>query len=316
MSRYLERAEHTTRLLDVNLNLMLDESDTSSGHRWQRLLQSLGKPRRIKWSGDAYELARVMTFDTDNKSSVLSCIIRARENSRHVREQISTEQWHRINSLFLEVTRSELQTTLHTQAMAGTGEAPAAFLQQVLEAVHQFQGVTDSTMSHGEGWHFIQVGRYLERASATALLLEAYNNDVWCKEDCNEGNEYLEWMGLLRSATAFEAYCKVYTADLTPERILEFLLLDPEFPHSLRFSIDSLQTALEAIQSVSGKTRAEELQRLSGRLRASLGYASVDEILSGDVVAYLRNIQRQCQSVHETIYHLYVDYSVQAALAG
>jgi uncharacterized alpha-E superfamily protein len=309
MSRYLERAEHTTRLLDVNLNLMLDESETSSDHRWQRLLQSLGKPRRIKWSGDPYELARSMTFDTDNKSSVLSCIIRARENSRHVREQISTEQWHRINSLFLEVTRSELQTTLHTQALAGDGEAPAAFLQQVLEAVHQFQGVTDSTMSHGEGWHFIQVGRYLERASATALLLEAYNNDVWC-------NEYLEWMGLLRSATAFEAYCKVYTADLTPERILEFLLLDEEFPHSLRFSIDSLQNALTAIQSASGKNRAEELQRLSGRLRASLGYASVDEILSGDVVAYLRNIQRQCQSVHETIYHLYVDYSIQAALAG
>jgi uncharacterized alpha-E superfamily protein len=316
MSRYLERAEHTTRLLDVNLNLMLDESETSSDHRWQRLLQSLGKPRRIKWSGDPYELARSMTFDTDNKSSVLSCIIRARENSRHVREQISTEQWHRINSLFLEVTRSELQTTLHTQALAGDGEAPAAFLQQVLEAVHQFQGVTDSTMSHGEGWHFIQVGRYLERASATALLLEAYNNDVWCKEDCTEGNEYLEWMGLLRSATAFEAYCKVYTADLTPERILEFLLLDEEFPHSLRFSIDSLQNALTAIQSASGKNRAEELQRLSGRLRASLGYASVDEILSGDVVAYLRNIQRQCQSVHETIYHLYVDYSIQAALAG
>jgi uncharacterized alpha-E superfamily protein len=317
MSRYLERAEHTTRLLDVNLTLMLDESETSSDHRWQRLLQSLGKPRRTKFSGDAYELARTLTFDTENKSSVISCIIRARENSRHVREQISTEQWHRINSLFLEVTRSEMQTTLHTQALAGTGEAPAAFLQQVLEAVHQFQGVTDSTMSHGEGWQFIQVGRYLERAGATALLLEAYNADVWGKYDGPaEGNEYLEWMGLLRSATAFEAYCKVYTADLTPERILEFLLLDEEFPHSLRFSIDSLQTALKAIQSASGKSRAEELERLSGRLRASLGYASVDEILSGDVVAYLRNIQRQCQAVHETIYHLYVDYSIQAALAG
>jgi uncharacterized alpha-E superfamily protein len=65
---------------------------------------------------------------------------------------------------------------------------------------------------------------------------------VWAHpERVAEGNEYLEWMGLLRSATAFEAYCKVYTADLTPERILEFLLLDPEFPHSLRFSIDSLK---------------------------------------------------------------------------
>ena len=317
MSRYLERAEHTTRLLDVNLNLMLDESATSSDHRWQRLVQALGKPRRIRWNGDPYELARTLTFDVNNKSSVLSCIIRARENSRHVREQISTEQWHRLNSLYLEVTRPELQSVMHAEALQDNSETPAAFLQQVMEAVHQFQGVTDSTMSHGEGWHFIQVGRYLERATATAILLEAYHEDVWSQPDrLPEGNEYLEWMGLLRSATAFEAYCKVYTADLTPERILEFLLLDPEFPHSLRFSIDSLQTALQAIQRNSGKSRAEELHRIAGRLSAKLGFASVDEILSGDVVSYLRSIQQQCQAIHETIYHLYVDYSIQTALAG
>jgi uncharacterized alpha-E superfamily protein len=109
---------------------------------------------------------------------------------------------------------------------------------------------------------------------------------------------------------------QVYTADLTPERILEFLLLDHEFPHSLRFSIDSLKCALQAIQQESGKNRAEELHRIAGRLSASLGFASVDEILNGDVVGYLRGIQRQCQGIHETIYHLYVDYSIQAALAG
>ncbi len=165
-----------------------------------------------------------------------------------------------------------------------------------MEAVHQFQGVTDSTMSHGEGWQFIQVGRYIERASATAMLLEAYHEDLWgYPERIPEGNEYLEWMGLLRSATAFEAYCKVYTADLTPDWILEFLLLDEEFPHSLRFSIDSLQAALEAIQGESGKSRAEALRRLAGRLQALLSYSGVDEILSQDVVAYLRVFRRSAR---------------------
>ncbi len=86
-------------------------------------------------------------------------------------------------------------------------------------------------------------------------------------------------MGLLRSATAFEAYCKVYTADVTPDRILEFLLLDEEFPHSVRFSIDTLQNALEAIHGEGGKSRAEPLRRLVGRLQASLSYSSVEEIL-------------------------------------
>jgi uncharacterized alpha-E superfamily protein len=234
-----------------------------------------------------------------------------------VREQISTEQWHRLNSLYLQVTRPEIQIERQAEALAAGITRPSEFLQLVMEAVHQFQGVTDSTMSHGEGWQFIQVGRYIERASATALLLEAYDSDLWEHSDrVGEGNEYLDWMGLLRSATAFEAYCKVYTADLTPDRIFEFLLLDEEFPHSVRFSIDSVQCALEKIQGDSGKSRAETLQRLSGRLKASLSYSSVGEILSHDVVGYLRNIQAQCRAIHETIYELYVDYSIQAALAG
>lgn len=309
MSRYLERAEHTTRMLDVNLNLMLDESSTSSEHRWTRALHALGHPRELQWEGDPYTLTRMLTFDVTHKASIVACIIAARENSRHVREQISTEQWQRLNSLYLEVTRPGIEAEMEGQA--------TEFLQSVTEAIHQFQGVTDSTMSHGEGWQFIQVGRFIERASATATLLEAYHEDLWTHpERIPEGSEYLEWMGLLRSATAFEAYCKVYTADLTPDRILEFLLLDEQFPHSLRFAIDSMQCALEAIQRESSKQRAEPLHRLGGRLHAMLSFSSIDDILSQDVVAVLRNIQVQCRAIHNTIYELYVDYSIQAALAG
>ena len=317
MSRYLERAEHTTRLLDVNLNLMLDESAASAERRWQRVLDALGRPLDIEWMGEPYSLTQVLTFDTTNKASILSCIIAARENSRHVREQISTEQWHRLNSLYLQVTQPEMQIERQAKAQAAGTTSPSEFLQSVMEAVHQFQGVTDSTMNHGEGGQFIQVGRYIERASATALLLEAYHADLWeHPAPIGEGNEYLAWMGLLRSATAFEAYCKVYTADLTPKHIFEFLLLDEEFPHSVRFSIDSVQCALEKIQGDTGKSRAEDLRRLSGRLKASLSYSSADEILRQDVVGYLRSIQAQCRSIHDTIYELYVDYSIQTALAG
>ncbi len=204
-----------------------------------------------------------------------------------------------------------------SEALTSGTEQPSEFLQQVMEAVHQFQGVSDSTMSHGEGWQFIQVGRYIERASGDGDAAGGLSRGfVGAAGRVAEGNEYLDWMGLLRSATAFEAYCKVYTADLTPDQILEFLLLDEEFPHSLRFSIDSLQCALEEIQGDSGRSRAEPLRRLGGRLQASLNYSSVDEILNQDVVGYLGEIQEQCRAIHETIYELYVDYSIQAALAG
>ena len=321
MSRYLERAEHTTRLLDVNLSLMLDEIVASADHRWQRLLQSLANPRHVTWTGNPYALAETLLFSTEAKSSVLSCITSARENARHVREQISTEQWQRLNSLYLDVIRPEHRSLLQMGSPELSSEAPSAFMLHVLEAIHQFQGITDSTMSHGEGWHFIQVGRFLERAASTAKLLEAYHEDLWTQaEGSSETNQLLAWMGLLRSNTAFEAYCKVYTADLSPERIVEFLLLDPEFPHSLRFSIESVETALGAIYNNIGaktsKGRGEQLHRIAGRLSAQLGFLSIDELLSGNVVDFLHSIQRQCHEIHETIYLMYVDYPIQVALAG
>ena len=318
MSRYLERAEHTTRLLDVNLNLMLDESPSAAERRWVRVLQALNNPKGVEWKGDPYELVRSLTFDLESRSSILSLLISARENSRHVREQISTEQWHRLNSLYLQVTRPELQRQQEAGTMSLEPDAPTEFLQQVMEAVHQFQGVSDSTMSHGEGWQFIQVGRYIERASATASLLVAYHDDLWGERhaDMVGSNEYLDWMGLLRSATAFEAYCKVYTADLTPDRILEFLLLDEEFPHSLRFAVDSMRHALGAIERASGGVRTEPLQRIAGKIHSSLAYNSVDEIFERGVVPYLERIQHQLSEIHETMYNLYIDFTIQSALTG
>ncbi len=321
MSRYLERAEHSTRLLDVNLNLMLDESASSADHRWPRLLRSLAHPKRLKWEGNPYALATALTFDKDLKSSVVACVVQARENARHVREQISTEQWQRLNSLYLEVTRIEHRTIMEMDSPQASSEAPSAFLQTVMESTYQFQGITDTTMSHGEGWQFIQVGRFLERAGALAKLLEAYHDDLWAQPDLVvDSTQYLEWMGLLRSCTAFEAYCKVYTADLTPERILEFLLLDAEFPHSLRFSIEAVECALGKIFAKTGtkdaKARGEHLHRIAGRLSAQLSFSGVDELLSGNIIEYLHSIQRQCQTLHQGIYELYMDYPIQLALAG
>jgi uncharacterized alpha-E superfamily protein len=233
----------------------------------------------------------------------------ARENARQVREEISSDQWQRLNRLFHQVNRHKQEAT--------DDVLPSDFLLAVIEGVHLIQGVTDSTMSHGEGWHFIQVGRYMERACSMVTLLGLYHREFWGHPDQTpEAAEYLEWIGLLRSCTAFEAYCKVYTADISPDQIIEFLLLNPEFPHSVRYSVDCLQGALHAIHSESGKRRGTQLTRLAGRLQASLGFGQISEILSQDVGAYLRDILRQCRDIHETIYQVYVNYSIQTALAG
>jgi len=193
---------------------------------------------------------------------------------------------------------------------------PADTLSSVVDGIHLFKGVSDTTMIHGQGWQFIRLGRYLERAYAIATLLEVYQPGL-CSPPEREpvGYQYLEQVGLLRCCTAFEAYCKVYTADITADQILEFLLLNPQFPHSLRYSIDCLRQALVAIQLSSGRPPVDELTRVSGRLQASLSFVEVSDILAQDAGAYLHNILQQCRQTHDLIYRFYIQYSVEAALA-
>jgi uncharacterized alpha-E superfamily protein len=307
-SRYLERAEHTMRLVDINMGLMLDKSEVSTERRWKRVLAALGNPPDIEWHDDVYSLVHTLCFDATNDASVIACVIAARENARQIREAISTEQWQRLNRLFHDLSRLRPASPSDTQL--------SEFMPALIDGVHLFQGVTDTTLSHGEGWQFLQVGRFLERATANTKLLDVYQREVFINlDDSVDAYEYLEWIGLLRMCTAFEAYCKVYTADLSYERILEFLLLDPEFPHSIRFSIDRLHRSLYSIQQESHGHHAEELMRVSGRLQSSLGYGQISEILAHDPALYLRRILEQCRQIHDLIYEVYIQYSVQTALA-
>ncbi len=308
MSRYLERAENTTRQLDVTMSLMLDTGSANVETRWKRLLASLGKPAGFMWNGNPEQMARNLVFDGLNPASVMFCINGARENARQVREEISSEQWQRLNRLFHHMHSQNAQA----QFSAGVSDT----LVSVLDGIHLFQGVGDSTMIHGQGWQFIRLGRYLERAYATATLLEVYQEEMFTSSERDQaGYQYLELVGLLRCCTAFEAYCQVYTADLVPDRILEFLLLNRDFPHAIRYCVDTIRSAIDNIQHTGGRRSPDELTAGIGRLHAMLGYTTISEVISGDTAGFLHNIREQCLRIHELIYRYYVQYSIQSALA-
>jgi uncharacterized alpha-E superfamily protein len=308
MSRYLERAENTVRQLDVTMGLMLDTSDTSAEARWQRMMTSLGKVTELDWSGDLEAMARKLVFDGLNPASVTFCVNGARENARQVREEISSEQWQRLNRLFHQMHSPQAQAQFRTSIND--------YLASVLDGIHLFKGVSDTTMIHGQGWQFIRLGRYLERAYATATLLEVYQADLFhAAEREHSGYQYLELVGLLRCCTSFEAYCQVYTADLSPDRILEFLLLNRDFPHAIRYCVDGIRHAIESIQRTGGRRPPDELTAVIGRLHAQLGYTNIAEIITGDTGAFLHAIREQSMRIHELIYRYYVDYSIQSALA-
>lgn len=302
MSRYLERAEHTARLLGVTINQMLDQTPDGADKRWERLLRGLRVARQPKH--DPYAITCMLTLSTENKASILSCIAAARENARQVREMISSEMWEQLNRLYLQVRTTTMADLWNNETIA--------FFQAVKEGSHLFQGITDATMSHGEGWHFIQLGRFLERAQTTAPLLDVYFNDFPIAPPADHA-EYLEWVSLLKSCTAFEAYCKVYTAEIKPACVAEFLLLNAELPRSVRFAADTIQLSLHAIGRITGRS-AGRADRLAGRLRASLDYTQVDEILADNLHSYLAGIQHQAQDIHAAIYQTYVDYPVATVI--
>jgi uncharacterized alpha-E superfamily protein len=314
MSRYLERAEHTARLIDVNLALDLERSPAARGQYWVRVLQSLQAAPPADGI-DAYQVTRHLTFDPGNLSSVVACVSAARENARQVREQISSEMWEQINRFYLTVRRATIDTIWQRQ--------PHEFFRSVKEAIHFFQGLTDSTLGHAEGWQFIQAGRFLERGNAIATLLGAYyersERQTGGEADdraADQTAQYLEWVGLLKSCTAFEAYCRVYTADLLPERIAEFLLLDPVFPHSVRFSVDMVQAALRAISEATGQRANERANRLAGRLQATLRYGNIEEIMAEGLPSYLTDVEQQCVRIHNALYETYISYPVEHAMVA
>jgi uncharacterized alpha-E superfamily protein len=308
MARYLERAEHTARLVEVQLNLMLDQQPGIAERRWARILLSLGLEAPASFAIEGGTVARMLILDATKRSSVVSCIMQARENARQVREQISSPMWVHLNRLFHEIRRA---------AHAETDSDLMDFVAAVRDAGFLLQGVTDSTMVHDEGWQFIQIGRYLERAQMVAKLLDVHYREFDPRvESAADAREHLEWVGLLRSCTAFEAYCKTYTADLRPDRIAEFLLLNAEFPHTVRFSIDTVQRALNALPEAAQSRKASRLVRLAGRLSASLSYAQIDEVMGQGIQSYLEGIQRQCGQIHSSAYQGYIDYPIEMALSA
>jgi uncharacterized alpha-E superfamily protein len=299
MSRYLERAEHTARVMNVQLNLMLERGAETDDRHWERVLRSLG----IENENDleAFAFAQSLLHSTSSASSIVSCMSAARENARQVREQISSEMWERLNRQFHEVKDADED-----------GDA-RDFLQAIKDGVQLFQGVTDSTMTHGEGWQFIQAGRHLERAVSVAMLVGVHFEEF---QAAWGDLEPLEWIGLLQSCTAFEAYCKAYTAELRPNRVAEFLVLNPVFPHSVRFSADALATALKQIGGEVSSRRSARVERIAGRMQATLAFGQVDEIMSGGLPAYLDTVRRQCVQVHSALYQTYISYPVEAALGA
>jgi len=305
IGRYIERAEHFCRLSDVMLNAAVDRTDSArqAAHIALSAVGDEDVDPAVAIQRPA-EVVRALVFDRENTSSVVTSLARARENARQVRDQVTTESWERLNLLYLRITGPYAESAFD--------QSPAAFLHEIIADLHLFKGASDATMSHGEGWRFLLTGVYLERAQLIARLLDV------CFGDAAGGyllNDHFAQLSVLRMACALEPYLRVYTAELQPRLLMQFLLFDEEFPRSIRFCTarvhEHLTRASRYADMFEGSGGPE---RLAGRLSARLEFAEFDEVAQMGASAYLATIVQECARIHEAVYEAFVAYPLERRL--
>lgn len=313
MSRYIERAVAVSRLVDVTLHLELDAGDLEDetelwapllGARWDR---GLGAWRdRTEERGHAptsRDVRHCLTFDLENPDSLLSCVRSARAAARGVRESISSEMWERLNTLHLSLVDPRLAQEAE--------ENPHAFYSRVREGAQYFQGLAESTLMHDEDWHFIRLGMYLERCTNVARSMELQSHLLVLNEQARH-DDTVRWLAVLRSCGSAEGYARYYSLRVEPARVIEFLLLNPLFPQSLRFGLNTAWSALSAIAHGRDATQAGRLVganpglRALGLLRARLEHAAVDEILEEGLKPFLQDLQARIAAVSDDVTRTYL----------
>jgi uncharacterized alpha-E superfamily protein len=284
MSRYIERAENTARMMDVNYQTsLLPQSTALAQAGWEGVLSiSELTPLFNSWhqSVIAKEVMEFMVKDEMNPSSIISCIQSARENARAVRGTLTTELWETHNQTWLEVKR---------MLKAGEFEAdPAKFFEWVKFRSHLSRGVTVGTMLMDEALHFMRLGTFLERADNTARLLDvkfhALQDEFFGAASAKDQEyDFYHWSAILRSVSGFEIYRKVYRDVIKPERVAELLILRADMPRSLHASVNGVMDNLSLLTPGS----ISETQRVAGKLRAELQFGKIDDILATGLHAYL-----------------------------
>jgi uncharacterized alpha-E superfamily protein len=294
MGRYIERAENVARFIDVNQNLMLD-LPRGFGEQWQPIVDTTGDRGAFQERYGEATLANVvqfLAFDAENPNSIYSCVTAARENARSVRETISSEMWEQINSLYLLISMESRKPLA-----SGLPE----FCREVRMDCHLFQGIHHATMSHNEAWHFIRLGTSLERADKTTRILDVkYFILLPSLSDVGTPYDDIQWGAVLKSVSGFEMYRKCF-GRILPERVVEFLLLDGEFPRAVRYCIGLADSSVHAITGMRAGAFSCSAERRLGLLRSELDYAQVEPILKTGLHEFFDALQLKMNTIDECI---------------
>ena len=305
MGRYLERAQHLCRLLQLQTAALVDRPVQEIYFGWSRIyitVNRLPPGGSLEFTdsddftlADSYTLADDLTFERSNPGSVWSCFAMARENARQTRNCVSAEMWSHLNLVYLRLQDRDIQDIWTT--------SPESFYGRTTNEIDTFMGVAAGTMYRDEGWHFLQLGRFIERAQlADSLFLAQLASEVHFEESSEA-----DWISLLRAYHALEVYNRSYSVEMQPGQVLDLLVTDPLLPDSLCQSLDVLGAQLDAIGMGPSAESSGATRRLAGRLGSLIHYEWPDQ---EDRKETLQDMGAFCRDLHSLIVQTYFDYQV------
>lgn len=306
LARYIERADNTARIVDVNLQLLLESrrlDATQLAAYWMPIVESTGDQEPFanlypEPSGES--VTEFLLFDQRNGNSLASSVAQARENARMVRDQVPAEMWEEINRLFLFFRSNKARELWES--------SPFDFLQQVRSSALTFVGISYASTPHNEGWNFIQVGKFIERADKTTRMLDIRHATLpkrGIPASVSQADA-LGWSAVLRSCSAWDAYKALHGSEVHPRLVAEYLLLSDEFPRSLKFCVDRLDASLRHISGVSPRRFSNDAERLSGRLLAELQYSKIEEIFDIGLHDYVDQVQVRLNQIGDALFKTYI----------
>ena len=298
MSRYVERAENTARILDVAYRLSLLPTEPElRNQEWVAALNIIGS--LFAFGGrhsniGAEDVMHFLALDQENPTSIWSCMRQARECARAVRGAITSEMWEVLNTSWLEVRALDDTGTLRT---------PSPWFDWVKERSHLFRGVTFGTMRHDDAYDFIRLGTHIERADSTARILDVkYHVLLPSVRDVGGVVDYYQWSAVLRSLSAFESYRKVYKDAITPMRVAELMILRDDIPRSLAFCMGEVYSTLQKVRNASSAETLRRAREMQAGLQGGAIRDVFDQGLHEFLTQFLTNNYQLGRSIESSFF--------------
>lgn len=294
VGRYAERAENHARLIDVHYHIQQDADFKHEEHKWARLIDALGARDAYEQQFEAFTEKDVLSFITLDRgyaNSLFSCVSQARNNLRTLREKLPSEMWDMMNSFYLWLGEKQVDDILR--------ESPHGFYRQIKERMSMFQGVEHSVMVRHNEWHFIEGGRFLERAENTVRILQSVSRTLIEAQ----ATPYPNMLAVLKSVSGYQAFRRFYADGMSVEHIMEFMIGSESFPRSVHFSFRALEEHLRGIelQSTEYHLPHEKAIRQAGKVKAELACMEREDFSPAQVGAMLEHLNASCQRLGRTM---------------